>query len=73
MTVREQPIDSLRESRLTWVAILEAEQKQRPAELAHIAISLFGQLGEAQAEICRLRAALHSSLRALAPAGLGGW
>jgi hypothetical protein len=62
-----QLTESLRDPQLAWVAILEAAQLERPEELAEIAISLYGQLGEAQAEICRLRTSLHASLRALAP------
>lgn len=69
----EQVTASLRDPQLAWVAILEAAQQERPAELAEIAINLYGQLGEAQAEICRLRTSLHASLRALAPARLGGY
>jgi hypothetical protein len=67
----EQLTERLRDPQLAWVAILEAAHEQRYTELAEIAISLYGQLGEAQAEICRLRASLHSSLRALAPARFG--
>ena len=51
---------------LTWVALLQAVQENRDADLAEIAISLYGQLGEARAEIDRLRATLQSSLCALA-------
>lgn len=58
--------DTLREPELTWLDIQEAVREQRHAELAEIAVSLYGQLGEAQAEICRLRAALHAFLRGLA-------
>lgn len=43
-----------------WVAILEAAQEHHEAELADIAISLYGKLGEARAEISRLRASLQS-------------
>jgi hypothetical protein len=46
-----------------WVAILDAAQEHHEAELADIAISLYGELGEARAEISRLRASLQSSLR----------
>ena len=67
--VNGQPSDP----RLVWVAIHEAAQQQRHAELVEIAISLYGQLGVAQAEIVRLRASLYSSLRAFAPARLGGY
>jgi hypothetical protein len=71
--VSESVEEGLRDPGLTWVAIVEAAREHREAELADIAISLYGQLGEARAEISRLRALLHSSLRALAPARLGGW
>jgi hypothetical protein len=64
---------TLRDPRQAWVTILEAAQRERPEELADIAFSLYGQLGEAQAEICRLRTSLHASLRALAPARLDGY
>lgn len=47
---------------LVWVAILDAAQEHREAELADIAISLYGELGTARAEISRLRASLQSSL-----------
>jgi hypothetical protein len=57
---------------LVSVAIQQAAREHREAELAEIAIGLCGQLGDAQAEIARLRATLQSSLRALAPARLGG-
>jgi hypothetical protein len=69
----EKLAESLRDPRLAWVAILAAAQEERSAELAEIAINLYGQLGEARAEICRLRTSLHSSLRALGPARLGGY
>jgi len=46
---------------LVWVAILDAAQEHHEAELTEIAISLYGELGEAKAEISRLRAALQSS------------
>jgi hypothetical protein len=65
--------ETLRDPSLTWVAITEAAREHREEELAEIAISLYGQLGEARAEVSRLRASLRSSLRALAPARLGGW
>lgn len=51
----------------TWVAIHEAVRDHRDMDLAEIAISLYGQLGEARAEISRLRASLWASMRALAP------
>ena len=57
--------------RLVWVAIQEAALDHREADLAEIAISLYGQLGEARAEIGRLRATLRSSLRALSASGPG--
>ena len=47
---------------LVWVAILDAAQEHHEAELADIAISLYGELGEARAEISRLRAALQTTL-----------
>jgi hypothetical protein len=58
---------------LLWVSIQEATQEERPAELAEIAISLYGQLGEARAEITRLRAALRSYLCAISMTGPGGF
>lgn len=67
----EHLADKLRDPALAWAAIQEAARDHHEAELAEIAVSLYGQLGEAKAEIDRLRAALHSSLRALAPARLG--
>jgi hypothetical protein len=45
---------------LTWIAIQEAVREHRLADLAEIAICLYGQLGEAKAEANRLRAALRS-------------
>jgi hypothetical protein len=48
-----------------WVLLQEAIQEHAEAELADIAISLYGQLGEARAEISRLRASLRLSLRAM--------
>jgi hypothetical protein len=47
---------------LTWVAIAEAMMDERCAELAEIAFSLYGRLGEARAENDRLRARLQSCL-----------
>jgi hypothetical protein len=61
--------DMLRDPELTWVAIQEATQEHREVELSEIAISLYGQLGEARAEISRLRTCLRASFRALAPHG----
>jgi hypothetical protein len=52
----------------TWVAIQEAATENRGEELAEIAISLYGQLGVAKAEVSRLRA----SLRALSSSGYRG-
>jgi hypothetical protein len=69
----EQVTEMLRDPQLAWVAIQEAAEEQRHVELAEIAVSLYGQLGEARAEISRLRASLHASLRALAPARVGGY
>jgi hypothetical protein len=51
---------------LVWVDLLQAVQEHHDAELAEIAITLYGQLGEARAEIDRLRATLQSSLCAVA-------
>jgi hypothetical protein len=56
----------------TWVAIQEAASEDRGEELAEIAISLYAQLGVANAEISRLRASLHSSLRALSASSCRG-
>lgn len=70
--MNESVTEMLRDPILTWVAIQEAMREHREVELAEIAISLYGQLGEARAEVSRLRASLHSSLRALAPARVGG-
>jgi hypothetical protein len=53
---------NLTDPQLTWVTILEAARDHHEAELAEIAISLYGELGEAMAEISRLRASLQSSL-----------
>jgi len=50
------------DQQLVWVAILDAAQEHREAELADIAISLYGELGTARAEISRLRASLQCSL-----------
>jgi hypothetical protein len=58
-----------RDSELTWVAIQEAVQEQRHKELAEIAVSLYGQLGEAKAEVSRLRAWLWSCLWAPSATG----
>jgi hypothetical protein len=52
---------------LTLAAIQEAAREQRAGELAGIALRLHAALGEAHAEIRRLRASLRASLRALAP------
>lgn len=61
-----------RDPGLLWVAIQEAAQEQRSAELADLAISLYGQLGEARAEVTRMRASLRSYLCALSMTGAGG-
>jgi hypothetical protein len=66
MYMNESMTQALRDPELVWVAIQEAAQEHRDTELAEIAISLYGQLGEAKAEISRLRSSLHSSLRSLA-------
>ena len=47
---------------LCWVAIAEAQQERRCADLAEIAFGLYGQLSEARAENDRLRASLRSCL-----------
>jgi hypothetical protein len=69
-------VQAQRDPLLVWIAIQEAAQEHRDAELAEIAISLFGQLGEAKAEVSRLRASLRSSLTALSASaarlGYGG-
>jgi hypothetical protein len=70
--VSESVMEMLRDPSLAWVAILEAMREHKETELAEIAISLYGQLGEARAEVSRLRATLHSSLRALTAAGPDG-
>jgi hypothetical protein len=67
----EHLTDKLRDPTLAWAAIQEATREHHEAELAEIAISLYGQLGEARAEISKLRAALNSSMRSLTPARLG--
>lgn len=54
---------------LVWVAIQEAVMDHREEDLAEVAISLYGQLGEARAEIGRLRATLRASLGALSVTG----
>jgi hypothetical protein len=63
----------LRDPELVWIAIQEAAQERRHADLAEIAVSLFGQLGEARAEVGRLRASLRSCLVALSVTGPGGY
>jgi hypothetical protein len=71
----EYRVAEWRDSEPTWIAIQEAVQEQRHIELAEIAVSLYGQLGEATAEISRLRATLRSCLAGLsdtARAGLSG-
>ncbi len=69
----EMVIERLYDPQAAWVAIQEAAQGQQHTELTEIAVCLYGQLGEARAEICRLRASLHASLRAFAPARVGGY
>jgi hypothetical protein len=64
MVMRETGM--LNEPDLVWVAIQEATQEHRDAELSQIAVSLYGQLGEARAEIDRLRASLQSRFRVMA-------
>jgi hypothetical protein len=68
-TTAERPYDLDQ----TWVAIQEAASENRSEELAEIAISLYGQLGVAKAEISRLRASLYSSLRAFSAPGAHGF
>lgn len=68
--MNEQMRERLHDLRQAWVAIQEAAQEEQHAELTEIAISLYGQLGEARAEAARLRALLHRSFGALSPAGL---
>jgi hypothetical protein len=65
--------DTLHDPELAWVAIQEAVREQRHAELAEIAVSLYGQLGEARAEISRLRASLYSCRRGLVGTGSRGY
>jgi hypothetical protein len=67
--MNEQVQGILRDPELTWVAIQDAALGSRSVELAEIALGLYGQLGEARAEIARLRATLRRSLAALAPDG----
>jgi hypothetical protein len=69
MTMQPGHGSRLRDPRLAWAAIQDAVRDGGHDELADIAISLYGQLGEARAEIARLRASLHASLAAPAPAG----
>jgi hypothetical protein len=57
---------------LCWVAIAEAMMERRHADLADIAFSLYGQLGEARAENDRLRASLRSCLPRGHQAGFNG-
>ncbi len=57
----------IHDPQLIWVAIQEAAQAHHEAELAEIAMRLYGRLGEALAEIGRLRACLH----ALVPSAAG--
>jgi hypothetical protein len=61
-----------RDPRLTWVAIQEAMLERRCAQLADIAIGLYGQLGEARAENQRLRASLQSCRCAMSAPGRTG-
>lgn len=69
----ELAVDMLRDPELAWVAIQEAVQEERYIELAEIAICLYGQLGEARAEISRLRASLYSCMRTLDRTTVGGY
>jgi hypothetical protein len=52
-----QIAEMTKDLRMTWILIQEAALRERSDELADIAVNLFGQLSEAQAEISRLRAA----------------
>jgi|GEM_PF-3882981 hypothetical protein len=63
--MNKQGMEILDDPELVWIAIQEASQAHREAELTEIAISLFGQLGEARAEISRLRAGLRTSVQAV--------
>jgi hypothetical protein len=62
-------LDTLRYLTLLWVA---DQLAARERELVATASSLSAQLSEARTENRRLRVMLQSSLRALAPARLGG-
>jgi hypothetical protein len=55
-----QIAEMMSDPRLAWVLIQEASLQQRHEELAEIAVHLYGQLGEAQAEISRLRVSLRA-------------
>ena len=63
----ERVEQAIHDPELMWVAIQEAAEEHQEGELAEIAVRLYGQLGEALAEIGRLRASLHTLL----PSGLG--
>lgn len=54
-----QIAEMTKDPRMAWVLIQEAALRERSDELAEIAVNLFGQLGEARAEISRLRVARH--------------
>ena len=53
-----------RDPEQAWASLWEAARENRERELADLAFSLYGQLGEARAEISRLRAALRARLPA---------
>ena len=56
-----QIAEMMGDPRLTWILIQEASLQQRHEELADIAVHLYGQLGEARAEISRLQVSLRGS------------
>jgi len=68
----EHATETLRDPELAWVAIQEATLEHRYADLAEIAICLYGQLGEARAEAGRLRASLQSALCSLSVIAAAG-
>ena len=67
IATRGQIAEITRDLRMTWVLIQEAALRESSDELADIAVSLFGQLGEAQAEISRLRVARYVPASRQAP------
>jgi hypothetical protein len=68
MAMSERVEQMLNDPDLIWVAIQQAAEEHHEAELTEIAVRLYGRLGEAPAEIGRLRACLHRP----APLRLGG-